>query len=281
MSLHRRTQLVHLAREHNALIITDDVYDRLQWPTTSLISTSASSTSAHLDHAILPRLTDLDRALPAHPSDPRQFRHTLSNGSFSKILGPGVRTGWADSSPALSYGLSQCGSSRSGGCPSQLVATMIAQLLEDGSLDEHITEVLIPSYARRWRMMIDAIEICLVPLGVSVSKVSLEGKDVFGGYFIWFELPEGMSAEQVAVRAKERQNLIVAQGDMFEVYGDEQAVRLKRWVRVCFAWEAEELLVEGIERLGKVIRDVLSGPVDEGVEYGEDAQRLRTPTGGF
>jgi DNA-binding transcriptional MocR family regulator len=158
---------------------------------------------------------------------------------------------------------------------------MIARLLEDGTLEEHITEVLIPSYARRWRMMIDAIEMYLVPLGVSVSKVSLEGKDVFGGYFIWFELPEGMSAERVAVRAKERQNLIVAQGDMFEVYGDEQAVRLKRWVRVCFAWEAEELLVEGIERLGKVIRDVLSGPVDEGVEYGEDAQSLRTPMGGF
>ena len=281
MSLQRRTQLVHLARKHNALVITDDVYDRLQWPTSpSPISTNATSPSA-LVHAILPRLTDIDLALPPHPSDPSEFHHTLSNASFSKILGPGVRTGWADASPALSYGLSQCGSSRSGGCPSQLVATMIAQLLEDGSVEEHITEVLIPAYARRWRMMMDAIERDLVPLGVSVSKVSLEGEDVFGGYFIWFELPEGVSAKTVATRAKERENLIVAQGDMFEVYGDEEAMRFERWVRVCFAWEEEELLVEGIERLGRVVRDVLKGSVGEGEDSGKNGHSPKTPMGSF
>lgn len=281
MSLQRRTQLVHLAREHNALIITDDVYDHLQWPTNSPIPPSTSSTSTPAAHALLPRLTDLDRALPPHASDPRQFRHTLSNASFSKILGPGVRTGWADASPMLSYGLSQCGSSRSGGCPSQLVATMIAQLVQDGSLEEHVVEVLIPSYARRWRMMMDAIEMYLVPLGVSASKVSLEGKDLFGGYFIWFELPEGMSAERVSVMAKERENLIVAQGHMFEVYGDEEAVRFERCMRVCFAWEEEELLVEGIERLARVVSDVLGGNLDEERDNGKDAQSLRTPLGIF
>ena len=158
---------------------------------------------------------------------------------------------------------------------------MIALLLQDGSLEKHISVVLIPSYARRWRMMMDAIEGHLVPLGVSVSKVSLEGKDVFGGYFIWFELPEGMSAERVAVWAKEKENLIVAQGDMFEVYGDEEAVKFERWVRVCFAWEEEESLVEGIERLGWVVRDVLRGTVAEGKESGKSVQSPRTPMGAF
>lgn len=127
----------------------------------------------------------------------------------------------------------------------------------------------------------DAIERHLVPLGVSVSKVSLEGRDVFGGYFIWFELPEGMSAERVAMLAKERENLIVAQGDMFEVYGDEEAVRFERWVRVCFAWEDEELLVEGIERLGRVVRDMLRRSMREGEETGKSVQSLRTPMGAF
>jgi len=127
----------------------------------------------------------------------------------------------------------------------------------------------------------DAIERHLVPLGVSVSKVSLEGKDVFGGYFIWFELPEGVSAERIAVSAKEKENLIVAQGDMFEVYGDEQAVRFERWVRVCFAWEEEELLVEGIERLGKVVGDMLRGSMNEGKKSGRNGESLRTPMGSF
>jgi DNA-binding transcriptional MocR family regulator len=158
---------------------------------------------------------------------------------------------------------------------------MIAQLLQDGSLDKHIREVLVPSYARRWRLMMDAVERLLVPLGASVSKVSLEGKDVFGGYFIWFRLPEGMRAERVAARAKESENLIVAQGDMFEVYGDEQAVRFELWVRVCFAWEEEELLVEGIERLARVVSDVMGGNMDEGRGNGKDTQSLQTPMGAF
>jgi len=251
MSLSRREMLVAIARRHNALVITDDVYDRLHWPSSSGFSSSGK--------ALLPRLTDIDRALPPHPTDPRHFGHTLSNGSFSKILGPGLRTGWADCHPKLSYGLSQVGSSRSGGCPSQIVATMITEVIKSGELQEHIDTVLVPSYGRRWRKMVDAIEGELVPLGIEVSKVSLKDRDIFGGYFIWVELPEGMSAEAIAFSARERENLIVAHGNLFEVYGDEDAVKLDQWIRVCFAWEDEETLVLGIERLGRVIRDSLTG----------------------
>jgi DNA-binding transcriptional MocR family regulator len=275
MSLRRREQLVSLARAHNALIITDDVYDRLQWPTTAETSEPPKSPKK----ALLPRLTDIDRNLPPHPTDPRHFGHTVSNGSFSKILGPGLRTGWADATPTFAYGLSQCGSSRSGGCPSQLVATMITEVLKNGDLQEHISSVLIPSYARRWAKMMSAIEEYLVPLGISVSKVSLSGKDVFGGYFIWFELPEGMSAARVATRAKEDQNLIVAHGNLFEVYGDEDAVKFHRWIRVCFSWEDEEILEEGIRRLAEVVKNISKSSLQDRQENATSAESLRTPMG--
>jgi DNA-binding transcriptional MocR family regulator len=254
MSLKRREQLVSLARRHNALIITDDVYDFLQWPTDS---------STVPTKAMLPRLTDVDRALPAHEGDPKHFGNTIGNASFSKILGPGVRTGWADAMPAFSYALSQCGSSRSGGCPSQLVAAMIAEMLKNGEIQEHIASVLVPAYSRRWRKMINAIEKNLVPLGVEVSKVSLAGKEVFGGYFLWFGLPKGLLAEQVAKATNERENLIVAHGGMFEVYGDEKAAKFGSFVRLCFSWEDEDRLVEGVERLGIVVKDMLDGNVVE------------------
>lgn len=275
MSLRRREQLVSLARAHNALIITDDVYDRLQWPTTAETSEPPKSPKK----ALLPRLTDIDRNLPPHPTDPRHFGHTISNGSFSKILGPGLRTGWADATPTFAYGLSQCGSSRSGGCPSQLVATMITEVLKNGDVQEHISSVLIPSYARRWAKMMSAIEEYLVPLGISVSKVSLSGKDVFGGYFIWFELPEGMSAARVATRAKEDQNLVVAHGNLFEVYGDEDAVKFHRWTRVCFSWEDEEILEEGIRRLAEVVKNISKSSLQDRQENATSAESLRTPMG--
>lgn len=112
MSLSNRQRLVQIARKYDALIITDDVYDFLQFPTSSAISASS------LNKALLPRLVDVDRTMdPVPPAD--SFGNAMSNGSFSKIAGPGVRTGWAEATPKFTYGLSQCGSSRSGGAPSQ------------------------------------------------------------------------------------------------------------------------------------------------------------------
>lgn len=175
MSLSHRTKLVHLARKHNALIISDDVYDLLQWPT------NPKTPIPDTPKAVLPRLTDIDRGLPPDPSDPKHFGNTISNSSFSKITGPGMRTGWTDSMPALCYALSQCGSSRSGGCPSQISATIICQLIESGELQSHIQKVLVPAYQRRYLSLISAIEKYLGPLGVKVSKESLRGRDVAGG----------------------------------------------------------------------------------------------------
>lgn len=97
MSLARRESLVRLARNYDALVLTDDVYDFLQWP--SVLE------SPPPEHACLPRLVDIDRYLDGGPVD--EWGHTMSNGSFSKIIGPGVRTGWAEASDKVAYGLSQ------------------------------------------------------------------------------------------------------------------------------------------------------------------------------
>ncbi|KAH9870116.1 hypothetical protein J1614_007038 [Plenodomus biglobosus] len=103
MSLRRREELVRLAREYDALVITDDVYDFLQWPS------SLTSHAASIEKATLPRLVDLDRVLDggAEREGADGFGNTVSNGSFSKICGPGLRTGWCEGSNKLSYGVSQ------------------------------------------------------------------------------------------------------------------------------------------------------------------------------
>lgn len=99
MSLGHREQLVRLARKYDALLVTDDVYDFLQWPATP--GTQLTSPN----HAYLPRLVDIDRYLDGGPAD--EWGHAISNGSFSKLIGPGARTGWAEASEKVAYGLSQ------------------------------------------------------------------------------------------------------------------------------------------------------------------------------
>lgn len=92
-------------------------------------------------------------------------------------------------------------------------------------------------------MMVDAVEKYLLPLGVTFPNMD---RDVGGGYFIWIALPEPLQAEEVALRARQEENLIIAPGD-------DQGPDLKRKVRLCFSWEEQNLLSEGVERLGKVI----------------------------
>ena len=99
MSLGHRERLVRLARTYDALLVTDDVYDFLQWSATP----GGSLTSP--DQACVPRLVDVDGYLDGGPVD--EWGHAISNGSFSKLLGPGARTGWVEASDKVAYGVSQ------------------------------------------------------------------------------------------------------------------------------------------------------------------------------
>lgn len=103
MSLERRQQLVRLAREYDACIIADDVYDQLQWPANKDVTASS------LEHAVLPRVVDVDRYLDggSERDGADGFGNAVSSGSFSKIAGPGCRTGWGEGTKKFAWGISQ------------------------------------------------------------------------------------------------------------------------------------------------------------------------------
>lgn len=251
MSLSRRHALVDLARKYNALIICDDVYDFLQWP----VTTTPSTTPVPFIKP-LPRLVDLDLTLGRSSHDPKDkhFGHVLSNGTFSKLIGPGVRTGWVEAAPDLAYGLSQTGSTRSGGAPSQLVAAMITQLLKSDDVDTHVSIKVRPALQRRHALILRTIESELSHYSISVRSEGEIGGGVAGGYFVWLTLPDGMSGREVSERAKEEENLVVAEGEMFEVRGDERSPRFPGNLRLCFSWEDEGDIAEGVRRLGRVVK---------------------------
>jgi DNA-binding transcriptional MocR family regulator len=131
MTLERREELVRLAREYDALIITDDVYDLLQWE----VDTNTAD-RVDLSKALQPRLCDVDRFLDGghDRKDADGFGNAVSNGSFSKISGPGCRTGWAEGSAKFAYGLSQV-----------YVSSALSRILLEGSPDlvEYVLTVLV------------------------------------------------------------------------------------------------------------------------------------------
>ena len=132
----------------------------------------------------------------------------------------------------------------------------MSEMLESGVVQDHIEHTLQPAYARRYRTMISAIENILVPLGVTLP---LSNRMVVGGYFMWLSLPKPLMADEVAERAQAEENLVIGPGPLFGVYGDVQHAELERKVRLCYAWEEENMLREGIIRLGRVISRVQKG----------------------
>ena len=140
----------------------------------------------------------------------------------------------------------------------------MTEVLKSGDLERHIFHNLQPLYARRYHTMLSAIETHLVMLGVRTTQ---SARHLAGGFFLWLHLPDPLRADVVAARAAEH-GLIIGPGSLFGVHNDEQAVDLAGKVRVCFAWEAEDLLEEGIIRLGRVIRRLQAeSSNDQGVTH--------------
>ena len=248
MSLERREGLIKLARMYDALIISDDVYDLLQWSTVIPVTTRDRRPEMRL-----PRLCDIDRALGPCVDDPCGFGHAVSNGSFSKIAGPSLRTGWAEASPAFITGIAHAASTRSGGAPSQLCAAMLADIIGTGQLQGFVDETVRPALQRRHRLMMDAIHMHLSPLGVKVRVSSLRGYDISGGYFVWLDVSSEFSTNFIADMLRYEEDIVIGHGQMFAVHGDDKSANFAKCIRLSFSWEAEEDIADGIKRIGQML----------------------------
>ncbi|MCB0045836.1 MAG: PLP-dependent aminotransferase family protein [Caldilineaceae bacterium] len=147
----RRARLAELARQHDFLIVADEVYHSLSY---------ASSPP---------------RPMAAYAGE----GHVLSIGSFSKILAPGLRLGWIQAAPEQIARVTNCGLVDSGGGMNPLAAALVRPLLENGGQNEYLTE-LRTTYAAR----VNALNAALArELGDRARWRRPEG-----GFFFWLEL---------------------------------------------------------------------------------------------
>jgi DNA-binding transcriptional MocR family regulator len=116
--------------------------------------------------------------------------------------------------------------------------------------------------------MTRAIEEHLVPLGFVAPQAN---REVVGGYFIWLELPRHLRGTALATRCQQEEGLIIAPGKIFEVPGDA-AVQCDGNIRLCFAWEDEPLLSEGVRRIADVARRMLAAKHGDGVGGGVEVE---------
>lgn len=228
-SVATREKLIQLARKYDLLIISDDVYEFLDY--------------TDRDEP-LPRFNYLDQVtLPPY----KKFGNTISNATFSKIIAPGLRVGWQETpTPALVEQLAVTGANKSGGTPGQLASLVIQDLIKTGQI-ELILEVFKTAYKSRAQTVLFSAQKYLPPSAV------VFGGD--GGYFLWVKIPGDIDHNQVITVLQEKYKVVLASGDHFEVEGDKQGWG-KNNVRVCISFLTEEEIEAGFRAWGSVLQEL-------------------------
>jgi len=158
----------------------------------------------------------------------------VSLGSFSKILAPGMRLGWIQTSPALRARCMTNGFINSGGSINHISSLIARHAIDNGSLATHI-EKLKNVYRERAATMDDALCEHFGDIAEWLTPT--------GGYFFWLRFDESVDTAPMRAKARELEAGFQA-GSVFSSRGD-----LKNYLRLSFAHYVDDDIREGIKRL--------------------------------
>lgn len=129
-------ELVRIARDAELLVFAEDVYNMLTYP--------RADAAGQLQPVRPPRrLFAYDRMRDA------DYRgNVISNGTFSKILSPGVRVGWMEVPPRCRRLLNASGILRSGGAANNYTSGIVTMMLQRDLVQQLLAENL-QTYAVR------------------------------------------------------------------------------------------------------------------------------------
>lgn len=162
-------------------------------------------------------------------------------GSFSKILAPGYRIGWICAAPEIlqKYVFLKQGADLQ---PSTISQMEISRFMELYDLDAHV-ERIRALYGKRRTLMLDTME-AVFPKNIKFTRPH-------GGLFTWVELPPQMDARELLKKCVEKNVAYIPGGAFFPEGGKENTFRMN------FSNMPEDKIVEGIRRMGEVLREEL------------------------
>ncbi|MGH2880593.1 MAG: PLP-dependent aminotransferase family protein [Solirubrobacteraceae bacterium] len=226
MSLPRRHRLVEVARERELMVLEDNPYGMLRY-----------------EGEELPTLHSLD-ARAARRGGASDFVVYL--GTFSKILSPGVRLGWAVAPRPVMEKLNLC---KQGAdlCSSPVTQLFVAAYFaERTAAGEPVWLAQLNSLKALYRERRDAMLGALTEhFGGAATWTQPQG-----GLFIWATLPDYIDTTDLLARALECEGVAFVPGRAAYLDG-----RGGSCMRLNFAGVPEADIREGIRRIGKVVRE--------------------------
>jgi 2-aminoadipate transaminase len=210
LSLERRRALVQVCARYGVLVVEDVAYRELGF-----------------DGEPLPSLWSLA------PDT------VLQIGTFSKILFPGVRLGWAIGPKAV-VGAMAAAKQNTDQCAGALGQRIMSAFVTGGYFPAHL-DAARQLYARRAAAMLGALERSM-PSSASWTRPR-------GGFFVWLTAPEGLDTAALAPEAQ-GEGVAFVPGAPFYVDG-----RGRNQIRLAFSGVPESRIDEGIRRLGRLVSE--------------------------
>jgi len=214
MPLARRLRLLELAVKYGVVVVEDDPYGRLRF---------------HGDPQ--PHLLSLVDQVPGA----RDW--VVHLGSFSKVIAPGLRTGWLIAAPAIRRACLIAKQLDDLSNPGFTQMT-VARYLEAGRLRAHLP-VILGAYRERAQAMREAIATHLS------SRVAVNVPD--GGMFMWGRIRNGASARDLLKHAIDEKVTFVA-GDIY--YADQTDPAT---LRLSFSTPTPDQIRTGIARISQAL----------------------------
>lgn len=212
-SLERRKQLLGLATKYDVTILEDNAYGEVRF-----------------EGERIPSIKSLDTE-----------GRVIYLGSFSKILSPGLRVGWACATEEIitKYELVKNGLDLQS---AELAQMQVDEFLANNDLEEHLNKMNIV-YKERRDLMIKTIE----------EEFPKEAKYFYpkGGMFVWVELPSHVNTRDLLRKAIEKKVGFVPGGSFYPGNDCESSMRLN------FSTMTNDKIIEGIKILGGLLKEIL------------------------
>lgn len=160
-------------------------------------------------------------------------------GTVSKILSPGLRVGWAIGAPEV---VRRMALQKSDGGSSPFTQRIVTSLIRSNKMRRHIDEL-----SQQMRLHRDAMIGALADELPDAQVCRPEG-----GYFLWVELPDGVSAEVVAARA------VIHGVEVTPGRACFPDVDPGNYLRLAYSFVGTDDIRKGIGRLGMAYREVVA-----------------------
>ena len=215
MSLEKRKAVYELACKYDAIILEDNPYGDLR-----------------IAGADVPSIKSMDRE-----------GRVIYSGSFSKILAPGLRVGYACAPKEIIQKMVIC--KQVADVHTAIWSQVVCyKFMQQCDMEAHFAS-LREIYRRKCKLMLENMD-------KHFSK-KIKYTRPEGGLFIWCDLPAGSNMPEFCTKAVRDYKIAVVPGTAFMINETDETTSF----RLNFSTPTDEQIVKGIEILGKMTREML------------------------